>query len=313
MVFFIIKRIFSVIPKAFTVVTLIFFIIRLGPGDPTEVILGDHASAEAVRILREQLGLDRPILNQYWDFLKGLIRLDLGNSYINNQPVIGQLKNALPYSLELTLGGILFGAILGIPMGIIAAARKNKFPDYLCRVLSAIGISFPAFLTGTILLVFFSVKLEWFPAMGVGDYSNPIKHLHHLILPSFSLGIIILAFVARMVRSSILEILNQDYIRTARGKGLSERNILFQHALKNALIPIITIIGLYSIISMVSAILIELVFSRPGLGTLIIGAIKQSDFPTIQAALLTFAFFVIFVNLAVDICYYVFDPRIRLK
>lgn len=310
MLSFLIRRILAAIPKIFIVLTIIFFTTRLGPGDPAQVILGDYASQELLNRVRTELGLNQPVLKQYYNFLRDLVHFDLGTSFINKQPVMDPLMQALPYTLELTAGGLLFGILLGIPLGLLAASRKDQFPDYSNRIFSIIGISVPGFVLCIVLMIVFSVELGWFPATGGGDFSDPIDHLHRLILPVFGLGISVVGFVARMVRSSTLQVLNQDYIRTARAKGVPERSILFGHVLRNAMIPIVTIVGMYAIITMAGAVMVEMVFNRPGLGTLIVAAIKQNDFPLIQAALMVYAGFVVLVNLLVDISYGFLDPRI---
>jgi ABC-type dipeptide/oligopeptide/nickel transport system permease component len=312
MLYFIIRRLAALIPKMFIVVTIIFFTTRLGPGDPAQVILGDYASEQLLNTVREELGLNQPILTQYFQFLKALIRLDLGNSFINKQPVIEPLKRALPYTLELTAGGLLYGILIGVPIGLLGAAKKDKWQDFIGRTFSIIGISIPGFILCILLMIIFSIKIGWFPATGGGEFSEPLDHLHHLVLPVLGLGTAVVAFIVRMVRSSTLEVLSQDYIRTARAKGVPERYVLFDHVLKNSLIPIVTIVGMYVIITMVGAVMTEIVFNRPGLGTLIVAAIKRNDFPLIQAALMVYAGFVVIVNLMVDISYAFLDPRIRL-
>jgi ABC-type dipeptide/oligopeptide/nickel transport system permease component len=296
----------------FIVVTVIFFTTRLGPGDPAQVILGDYASEQLLNTVREELGLNQPLRTQYFQFLKGLTHLDLGKSFINKQPVIGPLKRALPYTLELTGVGLLYGIVLGVPIGVIGAARKDRWQDILGRIFSIVGISIPGFILCILLMIVFSIKLGWFPAIGGGEFSEPLDHLHHLVLPALALGTSVMAFIVRMVRTSTLEVLNQDYVRTAIAKGIPERYVLFDHVLKNALIPIVTIVGMYVIITMVGAVMTEIVFNRPGLGTLIVSAIKRNDFPLIQAALMIYAGFVVIVNLLVDISYAFLDPRIRL-
>jgi len=310
---YLIRRILLAIPTALGVLTVIFIVMRVAPGDPAEVILGEYASQEAVEALRKELGLDQPLWKQYVDFVGGLFKGDLGKSPINGQPVSHLVARSLPYSLELSLAGIGLGVLFGLPMGILAAVRRNSFFDYASRVFSLLGLSFPTFYLGVLLLLLFGIKLNLFPVVGGGDLSNIADNLYHLFLPALTMGLIMMAYVSRMTRSSILNVLNEDYVKTARAKGLRERAVLYKHALKNALIPIVSVVGVYSVVLIGGTIMVELVFSRPGLGKMMIGAMKQRDYITIQSLMVIYAGLVIIVNLLTDLTYGFIDPRIRYE
>ena len=308
---YVIRRILLAIPTALGVLTVIFIVMRIAPGDPAEVILGEYASQEAVEALRKELGLDQPLWKQYVDFVGGLFKGDLGKSPINGQPVSLLVARSLPYSLELSLAGIGLGVLFGLPMGILAAVRRNSFFDYASRVFSLLGLSFPTFYLGVLLLLLFGIKLNLFPVVGGGDLSNIADNLYHLFLPALTMGLIMMAYVSRMARSSILNVLNEDYVKTARAKGLRERAVLYKHVLKNALIPIVSIVGVYSVVLIGGTIMVELVFSRPGMGKMMIGAMKQRDYITIQSLMVIYAGLVIIVNLLTDLTYGFIDPRIK--
>lgn len=311
MIRYTIRRVLISIPILLAVLTIVFLLVRVAPGDPAIVILGDYASKEAVEALRERMGLNKPLWQQYIDFLTGLARGDLGRSMISGIPVASQIARALPYTLELTLAGIIIGVIFGVPLGILTALHRNRLADYLGRIFSLAGLSFPTFYLGILLLLLFSVKLGLFPVIGGGDLHDLKDNLYHLFLPALTLGLIMTAYVTRMSRSAILNVLNEDYVRTARSKGLRERVVIYKHALKNALIPIISIIGVYAIVLTGGAIMVEIVFSRPGLGKMMVGAMKQRDYITLQSIMVIYAGFVVIVNFLTDLAYGFVDPRIR--
>lgn len=311
MIGYTIRRILLSIPTLLAVLTIVFLLVRVAPGDPATAILGDYASKEAVEALRERMGLNKPLWRQYIDFLTGLARGDLGRSMISGVPVASQVGRALPYTLELTLAGIIFGAILGVPLGILTALRRNRLADYLGRTFSLAGLSFPTFYLGILLLLLFSVKLGLFPVVGGGDLHDLKDNLYHIFLPALTLGLIMTAYVTRMSRSAVLNVLNEDYVRTARSKGLREMIVIYKHALKNALIPIISVIGVYAIVLTGGAIMVEIVFSRPGLGKMMVGAMKQRDYMTLQSIMVLYAGFVVMVNLLTDLAYGFVDPRIK--
>ncbi len=311
MLVYAVRRILQSIPILFVVLTLVFVVVRVLPGDPATAALGDYASKEAVSALREKMGLNDPLPVQYLQFLGNLLRGDFGTSLVNGVPVGRQILADLPYTLELTLTAIVFGYLFGIPLGISAAVRRNSFVDYFNRVFSLLGLSVPAFYLGVLLMYVFSIKLMWFPVVGGGDLWDLSDNLRHLFLPALSLGLIMTAYVTRMTRSSLLEILREDYVRTARSKGLTDRVVLYKHALRNALIPIVTLGGLYAVVLIGSSVMIEIVFSRPGLGKLMVGAIKQRDYTTLQSVMVFYAVLVVIINLLTDLVYGLIDPRIQ--
>ena len=308
---YLVRRILLVIPILFAVLTLVFLLVRVAPGDPAVAALGDYASKEAVEALREKMGLNAPLYVQYFQFLAGLFRGDLGRSLINSRPVASQIASAFPYTLELTASGIIFGSLLGIPLGILTALRRNRLVDYIGRVFSLAGLSVPAFYLGILLLLLFSIKFNLFPVVGGGDLSNLGETLYYLFLPALTLALIMMSYVTRMARSSILNILNEDYVRTARAKGLRERLVIYKHVLRNALLPVLSVVGMFSIVLIGSSVMTEVVFSRPGLGKMMVGAMKQRDYITLQSIMVIFSSLVVFINLITDLAYGFTDPRIR--
>ena len=313
MIAYIIRRVLIAIPTLLIVLTITFVLIRIAPGDPAEVRLGDYASKEAVEALRSEMGLNRPIWIQYLDTLKGLLQGDFGRSMVNGRPISKDLKRCLPYTLELTLVGIIFGAVFGIPTGVYTALKRNTLADYIGRTLSLGGLSFPTFYLGILLMLAFAIKIPIFPVVGGGDLSNLGNNLYHLFLPGLTLGLIMTAYVTRMARSSVLNILNEDYVRTARAKGLTERKVIYIHLLRNALLTITALIGIYAIVLIGGSVMVEIVFSRPSLGKMMIGALKQRDYTTLQAVMITFTSFVVLINLITDLTYGFIDPRVRYK
>jgi ABC-type dipeptide/oligopeptide/nickel transport system permease component len=313
MIPYIIRRVLIAIPTLLIVLTITFVLIRIAPGDPAEVRLGDYASKESVEALRREMGLNRPIWIQYLDTLKGLLQGDFGRSIVNGRPISKDLMRSLPYTLELTLVGIIFGAVFGIPTGVYTALKRNTLADYIGRTLSLGGLSFPTFYLGILLMLAFAIKIPIFPVVGGGDLSNLAENLYHLFLPGLTLGLIMTAYVTRMTRSSVLNILNEDYVRTARAKGLTERKVIYIHLLRNALLTITALIGIYAIVLIGGSVMVEIVFSRPGLGKMMIGALKQRDYTTLQAVMITFTSFVVLINLITDLTYGFIDPRVRYK
>lgn len=301
------------IPTLLFIVSIVFFAMHLLPGDPAIAILGEYATAESLEHLREQLGLNRPLILQYLSFLGQLVQGDLGTSLTNNKPVNLMILRMLPYSVELALSAIMISIVIGIPIGIVSALKRNKLIDYVGRTLALLGFSTPSFYLGILLLILFSLKLDLFPMIGGGKEGDLISRLHHLVLPAFSLGLVNASMVMRMTRSALLETMGEDYIQTARSKGLKEIRVIAKHALRNALIPVIAVIGVYVGVTMGSAVLTEIVFNRPGIGKLLVGAVYDRDYPTIQGTLVVFATFIAIVNLLTDLSYGVADPRIRYE
>ena len=309
----IVRRLLLAIPTLLAVFTVIFIIVRVAPGDPATAALGDYASAEAVAALRERMGLNAPLWQQYLTFLGDLARGDLGRSLITQKPVIEQISFVLPYTLELTLASILIGLVLGIPIGAVTAIRRNTATDYIGRVLSLVGLSLPAFYLAVLLIFFLAVKVDLFPAVGSAPFSEPARNLHYLVLPSLTLGLIETAYIARMTRSVMISVLTDDYVRTARAKGLQEWIVLVQHALRAALIPIVSLVGIFAISMIGSSVLVEEVFARPGLGKLMVGATKQKDYTTLQAIMVVYSLIIVVINLVTDMIYTMVDPRVRYE
>lgn len=308
---YIIKRLLLAIPILVAVVTLVFFVVRMAPGDPAQVMLGDSASQESLISLRAELGLDRPVIVQYGEFLVSIMKGDLGDSIIRKQSINTIIADVLPYTIELTFAGVLLGVIIGLPFGVFSAVYRNSVADYITRIGSLIGLSFPAFYSGILLLLAFSVYLGWFPVVSDPDMENLGERLHMLVLPAMNLGLIMMAYVVRSSRSALLETLGEDYIRTAKAKGLPGFIVLYKHALKNALIPVITIIGLYIGVLVGNSVLTEIVFNRPGLGKLILSALDERDYNLLQGLMVIYAFIIVLVNLVTDLTYGMVDPRIR--
>lgn len=292
------------------VLTLVFFAMRVLPGDPAIAALGDQASPDQLAGFRALMGLEQPLPVQYVQFLWDMLRLDFGRSFRTQEPIGTLLAGALPYTLELAFAGMLVGAAIGVPAGVLAATRRGKLADYLARALSLAGLCIPEFYLGALLLIAFALQMDLFPIMG-GGTTLP-ERLHHIVLPAITLGLVMAAFTARLTRSSLLEVLRRDYIRTARAKGASASIVVWRHALRNALIPVVTGFGIYLLSMLSGSISIELVFTRPGLGSVLVSGILARDYPVVQAGLVVFAFFVVVVNLSMDLLYAVIDPRIRV-
>jgi peptide/nickel transport system permease protein len=301
---YVIKRLLSTIPVLLGISLLLFFMLRMLPGDPAQVLAGQMASQEDIKIIRHQLGLDRPIFVQYGLFLSRLAKLDLGRSARTQNPVIKEIWARLPNTVLLAVTAITLACLFGIPAGIISAVRPYTWIDYLFTSMALFGISMPVFWLGLMLIVIFSLVLHWLPAGGIGSWK-------HVILPSFTLAAFVVAFITRMTRASMIEALSQDYTTTARSKGLKEKVVIVKHALKNALIPIITVVGLQFGLLLGGAVLTETVFAWPGIGRLIVDSILARDYPVIQGTILIFGLLYILVNLFVDITYAFIDPRIR--
>lgn len=305
------RRLIFAIPTLLGVLTVIFIIVRVAPGDPATAALGDYASQDAVERLRERMGLDAPLWLQYVRFLRDLLRGNLGKSLITGKPVGEQIMFVLPFTLELTFVSVLFGTLVGVPIGLVTALRRNRASDYMGRVFSLVGLSVPAFYLGILLILFFAVRVDIFPAVGGGELGDFTDNLYHLALPALTLGLIMTAYVTRMSRSAMLNVLGEDYVRTARAKGLRERIVLFRHALRTALIPIASLVGIFSISLIGSSVMTEVVFSRPGLGKLMVGAMKQRDYTMLQSIMVVYALIIVVINLATDLLYGFLDPRIR--
>jgi peptide/nickel transport system permease protein len=308
----IIRVLLSAVPTVIGVLTCVFLITRLVPGDPALLILGEYAPQEQVVQLRQELGLDQPIHVQYFRYLSRVVRGDLGVSLRTERSVIKEIIDVFPYTVELALVGIFISIVIGVPIGMISAKSRNTPIDYITMTFAMLGISMPVFWTGILLTLVFSLYLGWFPAIGGGDPSSLASKIMHLILPSIAVGMVASAITARMTRTSMIEVLSQDYVRTARAKGLGELRVVCKHALRNALIPVITVIGLNMGRLLGGTIVAEIVFARPGMGKLLVNAIYARDYPQVQGIVAFFAVVIILVNLLVDLAYTLIDPRIKL-
>ena len=300
------KRLLLLVPVVWGVVTVVFSFIHLVPGDPVLAMIGESAQPADIAKLREQLGLNDPLHLQYFRYLSRLVRGDLGSSLHTGKPVLKTIIQRYPVTIKLALASLLLALIISIPLGVLSATHRNSPGDHLSMVLALLGISMPNFWLGPLLIILFSIKLNLLPVSGSGGWS-------HLILPAITLGTAMTALLTRMVRSSMLEEMGQDYIRTARAKGLPERVVIYKHALKNALIPVVTIVGLQFGTLLTGAIITETIFAWPGLGRLTIQAISQRDYPLVQGCILMISLTYILVNLATDLLYTVLDPRIRYQ
>jgi peptide/nickel transport system permease protein len=301
---YVLRRLLQLIPTLFGVYTLAFFLMRILPGDAAKYLAGFRGNAAALAALRAKMNLDEPVLNQYMSFLARLVRFDLGNSYITGQPVTEMIGAAIPVTLQLALMATILALLIGIPLGVLSALRKDSLLDNGMRILAVFGASVPTFWLGIQLQIVFGLDLKWLPVSGVGFDQ-------HIILPSAALAVSTIALLLRMTRSSLLEEFNQDYVRTARSKGLSERRVIWGHAFRNALLPVVTVWGLSLADLLTGALLVELIFSWPGMGRLLVQSITTRDYPLLQANLVILAVVYAGGNLLVDVLYTFIDPRIR--
>jgi peptide/nickel transport system permease protein len=304
-------RLLDAIPTVLLVLTLVFVSLRLLPGDPALVALGEYATPEQLALFRQQMGLEGPLWRQYVVFVWDMLTLDFGRSLVNRTPVLDLLGENLPYTIELTLVATGLGLLVGIPLGVLAAVNRNKLPDAGVRLFSLIGYAIPDFYLGALLLIVFALNLGWFPINGGG--SGFWDRMYHVLLPAVTLAFVKSAFIGRLTRTSLLEVLGKDYVRTARAKGAGENRVIYRHGLRNALLPITTGVGLSLLATLSGSVAIELVFNRPGIGEVLISAIAKRDYPVIQAGVVVFALFVVLINLLIDLAYLVVDPRIRVK
>ena len=298
------RRVLISIPTLIGVLLIVFLMVRLAPGDPAMRLAGEFADQATIERIRERFGLNRPMHEQFGIFVVNLAQGDLGRSTRTNRPVVDDLRQFFPNTIELALGAIVVSLLIGIPAGIVAALRQNTWADLVIMFGALIGVSMPVFWFGLLAILYFSVQLGWFPVAGRGTWS-------HLVLPAITLGVSSTAIIARMTRSSMLEVLSQDYIRTARAKGLFDKAVVLKHAFRNALVPVVTIIGLQFGQLMAGAVLTESVFTWPGIGRLLVASIDARDYPVVQGAVLLIAVSFIVINLVVDVVYAVIDPRIR--
>ncbi|MEL6490935.1 MAG: ABC transporter permease [Cyanobacteria bacterium J06621_3] len=333
---YILRRLIQLIPVLLGISLLVFAFLHLIPGDPAVTLLGDRATPEAVEKLRERMGLNQPLPLQYLSFLGSLLSFDLGTSIFTGVPILEEIKLRWPATFELSVVAMLIALMVGIPAGVLAAVKKNSWVDNLTMSGSLLGVSMPVYWLGLLLVYLFAVNLQWLPPSGriginagysfepitgffifdaliQGDFSALGNILSHLVLPALTLSTIPLAIIARITRSAMLEVLSQDYIRTARSKGLKEILVIGKHALKNAMLPVVTIVGLEFGTLLGGAILTETIFSWPGIGSWLYGGILQRDYPVVQGGVVFVAFMFVLVNLLVDLSYAFLDPRIQYK
>ena len=305
MILFIFKRLGQALVAMFVVTLVVFLLIRLAPGDPAQLMLPDTASKEEIEALRIRLGLDRSLPVQFWRYVVNVVHLDLGTSFSYRKPVVDIIRLHFPRTALLAGISLVFSLAIGIPLGIIAAIREGRIADFVAMGLAVVGQSIPVFWLGFMFVLLFSLKLNWFPTSGTGSWA-------HLVLPAATLSAFTMALISRLVRSGMLDILGEDYIRTARAKGLSESLVILRHGFRNLMITVVTVIGMSVGALLAGSVVTESVFSWPGIGLMIMTAVRARDYPLIQAATLFVAFIVICANLIVDLLYVYLDPRIRL-
>jgi peptide/nickel transport system permease protein len=331
---YILRRVVVAVPMLLGAMSIVFFTMRILPGDPCVAIMGDQATTEALADCTKNLGLHRPLAVQYVDYIWRSVQFDFGNSLRQGYPVSEYIARMFPHTLVLVLSSAVVAALIGIPIGIISALkRRSPLIDYPLRIIALLGLSMPVFWLGILLLIVFSLHLNIFPLIGGGDLDGVIHMLkngeaftsprdflaavgdvlHHLALPALALGFTLAATVSRLSRSAMLEVISQDYIRTARAKGQVERAVIYKHAFRNMMVPLLTIIGLFVAVALTGTVLTETVFTRPGLGKMLVDSIGARDYPLAQGAITVFTMIIIAVNLAVDMLYAVVDPRITYR
>jgi peptide/nickel transport system permease protein len=306
------RRVIAVVPVLFGISVLVFLLVHLIPGDVAQILLGTQATDQQIETMRRTFGLDRPLPVQYLDWVSHILQGDFGVSFRTNRPVLPDLISRFGVTLQLTLVSMIVALVVAIPLGVASAANRGRGSDAIARVLALLGLSIPNFWLGTLLILFVSLVLHWLPPVGfVSLLDNPWLAVQTLILPSLALGTAVAAFIMRLVRSSLLEVLRQDYVRTARAKGLRDQTVLYRHALKNAFIPVLTVIGVQVGYLLGGAVIIESIFSLPGMGRFLLDSISNRDYSILQGGVLFIALIFSLVNLSVDLLYGWLDPRIR--
>jgi peptide/nickel transport system permease protein len=309
---YILQRCLGMVAVMFVVVTIVFVIVRVAPGDPAAVMLGPDATAQDIEALRARWGLDRPLLVQYAVFLGQLAQGDLGRSIFLNRPVLAAMADRAEPTFFLTLFALGIASAIAIPIGILSAYRRGSLFDQSATALAMLAASVPSFWLGLLLIQFFAVRLGWFPVSGYGGPGASLaQRLAHLVLPALALGIVSSALIMRFTRASMLDVLGDDYVRTARSKGMGEVRVVMKHAFKNALIPILTVLGLTAALLVSGAVVTETVFGLPGVGSLVVSAVLRRDYPVIQGALLVVAALYVLINFLIDMLYLAIDPRVR--
>lgn len=313
MIRYLLKRLAMSAVVALVVMVFLGAIVHLVPGDPVKIILGPRASDALSALVRREMGLDDPIPTQIWNFIAGAVRGDLGTDFVSSVPVTTLIGDALPHTIILAVTSLALAVLFGVPLGVYAATHPNTPIDRITAVVSVSFITVPAYVAGLLLLLLFAVTLDWLPAIGSGSLSDPVDYVRHLILPSTALAVTWIGYLARLIRASMLEILNANYIRTARAFGMRDRLVFYKYALKNALIPTIAVLGVGLGNLMGSAIFVEVIFARPGLGSLIFDSISARNFPVVRGGVLTLALLFVLANLLADLSYRFLDPRIRVE
>lgn len=309
---YILQRLVGMVAVMFTVVTIVFIIVRIAPGDPAAVMLGPDATAQDISQLRARLGLDQPLLVQYALFLGQLIQGDLGESIFLNRPVLSALADRAEPTFFLTLFAIAIASVIAIPIGILSAYRRGSLFDQATTTVAMLAASIPSFWLGLLLIQYFAVRFGLFPVSGYGGPGASLAtRLYHLVLPAIALGVVSSALILRFTRASMLDVLNDDYVRTARSKGMGEFRVVMKHAFKNALIPILTVIGITAALLVSGAVVTETVFGLPGIGSLVVSAVLRRDYPVIQGALLIIAALYVLINFLIDMLYLLIDPRVK--
>ena len=303
---YVIKRLLGLIPTLFIVSVLVFLFVHMLPGDPARLIAGPEADAQVIELVRQQLGLDQPLYHKFWHYSSNAVQGDFGLSMVSRGPVADEIASRFMPTLWLTITSMVWAVIFGMAAGIIAAVWRNRWPDRLSMTIAVSGISFPAFALGMLLIQVFSVELGWLPTVGADSWQN-------YILPSLTLGAAVAAVMARFTRASFVDVLSEDYMRTARAKGVSETWVVLKHGLRNAMIPVVTMMGLQFGFLLGGSIVVEKVFNWPGLGRLLVDSVEMRDYPVIQAEILLFSLEFILINLVVDVLYAAINPAIRYK
>jgi glutathione transport system permease protein len=310
---FVLGRVIRGVVTVWIAVSAVFFALRTIPGDAADAMMGQQMSAEGVALIRRQMGLDQPLVTQYLTFIGDLLRGDLGLSLAIGKPVSELLWQVAPFTAVVVIGALLIGAGIGIPFGLAAAKQRNSLIDVMARTLSLSGLVIPGFIVGILLMIPFSVWLGWFPVVGGGEASDIRSLVYFGTLPALAGGLGMAAYLTRLTRATALDLMREDFVRTARAKGLSEATVFYRHVLRNALVPIVTFVGLYAVIMIGDSIAIEIVFSRPGFGRLIMGGISQRDYTLLQSVLLVYVLIALLVNFVVDLLYTWIDPRTKLS
>ena len=306
MLMYIFRRILQLVPVMLIISVVVFLMMHMIPGDPVKNMLGMEASKEAIEAERERLGLNDPLPTQYWRFISGVARGDLGTSIYSKKPIMEEMMNKYPYTVKLAIGGTIFATIIGVVCGIVSAVKRNTATDSILMVFSLIAVSTPSFFLALLMLLVFSLHFGWFPSIGL---KTPL----HYVLPIITLGMQSVGLIARTTRSAMLEVLGEDYIRTSRSRGIPEKVVVYYHALKNAMIPVLTVVGLRFGGLLAGSTLVETVFAVPGIGRYMVDGVLKRDFPVVQGTVLILAFTFVIVNMIVDLLYAAVDPRIKYE